>query len=303
MAYSLGQLRRDLAARDMRAQRWIEGRRWQWANRRALALPPPPVGERRMIFAIPLISRARASDWAQVCRSLGATLASLRAQGDPRWRAMVCCQDRPDGIAWDEQVEFVPYPHVHEGYDNHPKVGLLRQRLMQGPGLSGYWFQLDADDLLHRDLVGHVMTTDNRQGYLIERGYMLDHATGRLAALQPPDTDFPRATHFHRNCGSSSALWFDTTHGADFNTVLARRGNHRKVLRNMGYFGMAMEKVPFHAAIYVMNHGENLRARRGLMGGKMQHFTLSPVTDPARIARVWQEFPVARAIADPSDRA
>jgi hypothetical protein len=290
MAYRLADLQKDLRNRDMRLQRWWEGVQWQRSNAAALKASPPDPAKGEVIFAIPLISRDRADNWTRVQENLNATLTSLRRQTDSRWRAIVCCQDRPEDVDFDQQVSFLPFPHVLPGYDNHPKYAHIRMHMMRGDIGAGYYVQLDADDLVHPDLVSFVLSDNNRQGYIIDRGYMLDHATLDLAVLQPADAEYPEATEFLRSCGSSSLLWFDFTHGADFGTVLARRGNHRKVARNMAYFGFHMQPVPFHAAIYVMNHGDNLRQKRGKMGGKMMHFDVNPVRDPARRAEIAEAF-------------
>jgi hypothetical protein len=290
MAYSLAELRRDLSRKDTPPQRWLAGMRWRQANRAALAGSDPDPAGLRMVFAIPLISARKAADWQAVQENLAATLGSLRRQSDSRWIALVCCQERPETIAFDEQVRFLEFPHRPPRFDNHAKTAHVREWMAAKLRGAGYYFPLDADDLLHPGLVAHVLGDDNRGGYLVEKGYILDHAAMRLAVLQPPDDAYPEATHFFRSCGSSSALWFDFDSGADYVTALAARGNHRKVVRNMGYLGFRIAPVPFHAAIYVMNHGDNLRQKRGLMAGKMKHFDLNPVRDPAAQRAIGETF-------------
>lgn len=290
MAYTLAELRKDLEGRNFRLQRWWEGLHWRRANAAALTAPPPDPAHGRVVFAIPLISRRRAADWDQVQQNLRATLTSLRRQQDGRWIAFVCSQDRPDRVEFDDQVRFLPFAGSDASYDGYRKCAHIRTEWLGAERGAGYYFQLDADDLLHPRLVSYLLGDNNRQGYLIDRGYMLDHATLDLAVLQPADAEYPKATEFYRSCGSSSALWFDRSHGADFATVLARRGNHRKVAQNMAHFGFRLARVPFHAAIYVMNHGDNLRQKSGLMDGKMMHFTVNPIRDPARRAEIAETF-------------
>ena len=295
MAYSFRELKRDLSHRNTPVQRWVEGKLWQMRNARARAASAPDPADLQVVFAIPLISKERADDWDKVQRTLATTLETLRRQSDPRWTAIVSCQDRPERIDFDDRVRFLEFPHRPKGYDNHAKRAHIRDWLAQRrPPAAGYYFALDADDLLHPGLVAHILTDDNRAGYLIDRGYMLDHATLSLAALQPPDAARPEATQFHRSCGSSSAIYFDFASGADYATVLWARGNHRKVVRNMAYLGIEIALIPFPAAIYVMNHGDNLRQKRGRIAGKMKHFDLNPVSDPAEIARIGETFGFAQ---------
>lgn len=292
MAYSMREFRHDIARGDTILQRRLAGWRWQIANSARAAASSPEPSKLRVVFAIPLISRARAADWSGVQDCLAATIASLRRQDDPRWQAIVCCQDKPELISFDERVHFLAFDRTPAGYDNHQKTATVR-RWLAAKGGAGYYFPLDADDLLHPSLVGHILGDNNRGGYLIERGYMLDHATGDIAVLQPADASYPQSTEFHRSCGSSSALWFDFDSGADYGTLLAARGNHRKVVRNMAAYGVAVKTIPFHAAIYVMNHADNLRRKRGLMAGKMKHFDINPVRDPARRAEIAATFGLA----------
>ncbi|MEM9250208.1 MAG: glycosyltransferase family 2 protein [Pseudomonadota bacterium] len=280
MAYSLRELRRDVTHHNTPVQRRIAGWLWQMRNARARRSARPDPAALRVVFAIPLIGRHRAENWEVVQQNLSATLTSLRRQRDPRWTAVICGQDAPECVAWDDQVRFVRFADTPPSFDRTQKVVHLRDHVERALGGAGYFFPLDADDLIHPNVVAHILNDDNRAGYLIEKGYMLDHAALDLAALQPPDEDFPKATHFHRNCGSSSAIYFDFDSGADYRTALWARGNHRKVMRNMAYLGIRIAHVPFHAAIYVMNHGDNLRQKRGKMSGKMQHFDLSPIRDP-----------------------
>jgi hypothetical protein len=293
MGYSIAEFRRDVARGDTLLQRRLAGWRWQRANRARLTSARPAADSLRVVFAIPLIGRARAGDWARVGTNLAATLGALRRQTDPRWEAILCGQDRPDIAALDDpRVTFLGFP-PRADYDKGSKLARLRAEVAGRANAAGYYFVLDADDLVHPGLVAHILADDNRHGYLVDRGYMLDRARLDLAVLQPADAAYPHATEFHRNCGSSSALWFDTGSGADIETLLAARMNHRKVAEHLRPYGVHVARVPFHAAMYVMNHGENMRERRGLMAGKMKHFDLNPVRDPARRADIAETFGLA----------
>ncbi len=290
MAFSFSDYARHIARGNTRAQRLVHGRLWQWRNR-----PLAPSGAPQMVFAIPLISKERSEDWGRVSANLAATLASLAAQTDGDWQAAICGQDRPDGVVWDNRVRFLRHDGPALFFDKSAKMAQLQADLFERmEARDGYWFPLDADDILHPGLVAHVRGGDNGQGYLIDRGYMLHAETGALASLQPPDARFPRATHFHRSCGSCVAIRFDfrTVEGrsADFREVVAGRGAHRKVARNMGHYGLRMARVPFAAALYVVGHGENMRKRRGKMAGKLKHFDISPVTDPGEVAAIRSAF-------------
>ncbi len=290
MAYSLRELRRDVTQSNTPLQRRIGGLLWQWRNAAARRAATPNPEALRVVCAIPLISRDGAANWDVIQQNLDATLTTLRRQSDPRWCALICGQDRPEDIEFDDRIRFVPFPDRPPGFDKHQKSKFLRSHIAREVGGAGYYFPLDADDLVHPEFVAHILRDNNRAGYQIDNGYMLDHASLDLAVLQAPDAEFPKATHFYRSCGSSSAIYFDFDSGADYETVLWARGNHRKVVRNMAYLSFDIAPIPFHAAIYVMNHGDNLRQKRGMMSGKMKHFDLSPVRDPARRRNIGATF-------------
>lgn len=141
--------------------RWQEERHtadpdaWRRANPLA-----PPSGGGIVRFIVPLISRSKARDWSVVCRNLARTVASLRRQTDPNWRATICCQTRPDGIDWDERVRFLRFPFMKrtDASDKNAKLRHLLRETARQDRADGYPFFLDADDILHPRLVAHMRT-------------------------------------------------------------------------------------------------------------------------------------------------
>ncbi|EAR49558.1 hypothetical protein OG2516_04326 [Oceanicola granulosus HTCC2516] len=270
------------------------------------AAPPglPPSDDPEVVFIIPLISRARAYDWGVVQRHLRATLGALRAQTSPRWRALVCCQDRPEEVAFDGQVSFLPFvaadvvrDETAVVFDNHAKKDLMLDHLAATHGGDGYVFQLDADDLLHPRLVEHIVADNNGAGYWIERGYMYDVARDRLAYLGPKRLRYPFGHTFLRECGSSSALRFDFRRDARCLETIRDRGKHAEVPARMAAHGLAMTPVPFPAALYLVGHGENMRQRRGKLGAKMRYMRRNRLL-PRAARRVRNEFRL-RALLEP----
>jgi hypothetical protein len=138
--------------------------------------------------------------------------------------------------------------------------------------------------------VAHVLSDDNGQGYLIDKGLALDAgelaATGRvrLARLAPSR---PGRTAFFQHCGSCAAFWVDQTRGAGFGWLLNARGNHAVIDTNMADFGFRLAPVPFPAAIYVLNHGNNMRQRKGGLDRKMAIFDRAPEPDADGVVRAF----------------
>lgn len=260
---------------------------WRLWNR-----PEPLSPDALVTFAIPLIGRASASDWEMVNTRLAATLASLLRQTDPRWEALICGQDSPDAMPDDPRCHFVRYPVAADPgtvTDKYWKIPFILGSLSKSPPRDGYLFLLDADDILHPGLVEHMMSRRARGGYLIDKGYMLDASSGDMAYLGPPDESHPGTSRFHLHCGSCSAIRSDRSRWWGWRMPVSYRGQHDWQPANLGSFGLDLSTVPFPAAIYVVNHGENTRQRRGKMNGKLGYLARNRI-DAEEATRVAADF-------------
>lgn len=266
----------------------------EWHTRNSVARPSD---EPLVFFVIPLISRARAADWEQVVRNLSGTISSLRSQTNSAWRAVICSQDRPASITFDDQVRFLEYPtpaKPREGknlnLDKAPKKELATQWIAETYVGDGYLFMLDADDILHPRLVDHVIKDNNGTGYLIDNGYMYDVAHGAIAPLRPgPLGSLGGKRPFYLECGSCAALYFDFRRDKASLEILAQGGRHKYLKSYMRDLGFPLSPVPFPAALYAINHGENLRKARGKLGSKLQYLDRHKL-DPARSSEILQIF-------------
>ena len=304
----------------------------------AAAHPPAPVAPDAVVtFAIPLYGRDAVSDWDLVCRNLRATLRSLAAQTSPRWRAIICGQDAPDGAvavraavdgtpadgaevdgapgqrgAGERElapgVTFLPYPRAADAdatvgapggaaggapaatrFDKPGKVARMIDHLTAGPGPDGYFFLLDADDLVHPRLVEHVTGSGERAGFVMTRGYMLDAATGAMAYHGENRLRYPRSARFCSHCGSSSLIRMDLRAPEAARAPLMDRGPHARAMHAAAAYGLRLRKLPFPGAIYVVNHGDNMRLKRGRQDSKLRYLAANRVSGRAR-ARVAAEF-------------
>lgn len=263
-------------ASDRRAQLQAlrkKGAAWQAAHPLAAPSTAPDV-----IFTTPLISKNRAFDWGVICANLAATVGSLRNQTSPDWRMVICGQDQPEGITFDDQVRFLPYDVADTEtdknaltFDKWHKIKHMTAHLADTETGDGYLFQLDADDILHPALVAHITADNNGQGYYITRGYMADLATRDIGYLGPRSLRYPLAKPFNRECGSCVAARFDFRDGPAFKKPLNARGKHKDMHDNLGAYGFTLDPIPFAAGIYVVNHGENIRLRRGKMDAKISY--------------------------------
>ena len=249
------------------------GTAWQAMHPLARPSDAPEV-----IFATPLISKNRAFDWGVICANLAATVGSLRHQTSEKWRMVICGQDCPDGITFDDQVKFLPYEVADTetdknalNFDKWHKIKQITAHLAQTETGDGYLFQLDADDIVHPDLVAHITADNNGQGYYITQGYMVDLATHEIGYLGARSLRRPFAKPFNRECGSCVAARFDFREGPAFQEPLNARGRHKDMHDNLAAYGFTLDPIPFPAGIYVVNHGENIRLRRGKMDAKISY--------------------------------
>ena len=274
--YSLKNILKGKTDPQLRFGAWL----WQKTSRFGPASDDPFV-----FFAVPLVSKRRSGDWEVVQRNLARTLASFRQQSSNAWQAVVCGQNRPEQIEFDEQVQFLPYAGSDKFYDKGDKRVALLRHIARNADRDGYYMQVDADDLLHPDFVSYVRSDNNGRGYSIDRGYMADLSAGLMAELEPGKKPF------NQFCGSSSAVRVDFRPGArGSRKLLMKLKAHSKVDARMALHGMPLAKVPFHAAIYLVNHGENMQERRGQLGGKIAFLEDNAITDPAQLADIRGAF-------------
>lgn len=229
-----------------------------------------PSAEPLVIFAIPLVSKRRARDWAMVEANLAATLASFARQDDPSWRAVICGQDPPSQLP--PGVEFLEAKVSDRFYDKGYKRRQLIDHVSRTLRRDGYYMQFDADDLLHPGFVGHVRGDHNGRGYLIDKGYYVDVGQRRAAPLFAPERPF------HRTCGSSAAVYVDFRASRRDATLLRTHRSHTRVAEFSAYFGRSLDPVPFAAGLYLIGHGENMQSRRGRLDAKRDWVARHSVT-------------------------
>ena len=216
-----------------------------------------------LVFGISLASKQVSSDWARTTELLGHTLASLLAQSDPRFEVIICGHDRPELEAMrDPRVRFITADAKPPTDPRKYRTDKMRKRRLIGMALrelgGGYFFPLDADDLVHIDVVRHVRETDNKRGYVITSGYALDYAGQKLAPI--PGV---WSSDYNRVCGSSALIYFepdelpvDGDNEEELYFNLFQSHAYWPVLAEE--FGRRLDPLPFPAGVYVLNHSQNL---------------------------------------------
>jgi hypothetical protein len=221
---------------------------------------------RNFVFAIPIAPRRDDAQWANLEELLAATLRSILNQSEPGFRVFIAGHERPallDAMT-DPRISFLAVTHPRPTTDKDRRLDKFRKRwaiAVEVRKLGGsYFMYLDADDYVHRDLVGHVLSDDNGAGYFIPEGMVLDHRNRTIAPV-PGVWDLP----FNEVCGSSGIVCFapGDLPKRPYPEQFFRFGLFFRV-RNHHFFqdgvvrGKSMTPVPFGAAVYSINNGLNL---------------------------------------------
>ncbi|WP_353474034.1 hypothetical protein PVT71_19090 [Salipiger sp. H15] len=268
------------------------------SERAALALRAASAGQlrpraERVIFLIPLVGPHHVGDWEAVTARLAQTLESFRRQ-EGAWQAVICCQERPPlpaALAADARIAWLPFDDPTPGNDKWRKLAALCEHLGRMATGPSYVMSFDADDLLRDGTVAEMLARQE-PGYLVETGYVMDHATGDVALAGPPSAAMPLRKPFWKLCGSCLALFHDPAlpQSAAFLREMTQH-EHRMFPYLAALAGRA--PVPFRkpAVLYVLNHGENFGARRGRAGFKTRFVQRFRITDPKELAKVAEDFP------------
>jgi O-antigen/teichoic acid export membrane protein len=224
---------------------------------------------RKFAFAIPLKPRDACADWAQAQANLRRTIRSIRnAHGGDDAIIAVACHEPPD-LGAEAGVEILTAPFPAPVAQSTGKYDKARKRRFAGAwlrrelgGEDVYVMFLDADDLIHRDLLRHAFA-HGQGSYLIDQGYVFDSASGVL---------WRRGTDFHQICGSSFVCAFgpedlptswedDTAPFAQFGVGPDQR-DHHEYDQVAAELGRPAADVPFPGVLYLVNHPESRWAQR-----------------------------------------
>ncbi len=220
-------------------------------------------------IVIPLKSKATSRNWRVTCRSFQDTLNSVESQTSSSYAAIVVGHDKPDFLeksVYRTQFHELEYPPPNpQSSSFRPKDYIIDKnrkivrgmQLLQGHEID-YWFELDADDLIHKSFVESLSNLDCKSGCILDGGYVLYKAEGRII----PTSDLSSI------CGSTSVLSNsrfeipDTLTEEALRSVPWCRYSHRYMTQ---YFeeelGGHFLRVTDRLIAYTMGHGDNLSDR------------------------------------------
>ncbi|WP_254702313.1 MULTISPECIES: hypothetical protein [unclassified Roseivivax] len=260
------------------------------ALRTARRIPAP--APERVIFLIPLVAPAHVGDWDAVTARLGRTLQSFQAQDNPNWEAVICCQVRPP-LPEDDRIRHLPFDDPTPGNDKWRKLAALYEDLAGRDVPPAFVMSFDADDLLRQGVVSEMLEGGG-DGWLVERGFVRDVASGKVALAAPASLTAPRQRAFWKLCGSCLALRHDPAlpESAAFMREMTQH-EHRMFPYLARLAGLRIRALPRPSVLYELNHGENFGARRGRVSFKTRFVERFTVRDAETLEAVRTDFPVS----------
>jgi len=232
-----------------------------------------------------------------VCRNLERTLENLSAQSDGNFSIIVVCNDIPSFLARRRRrIEVVTIESRIQSLKQTMGDKIYKRRAagayLKAKGVKHcYFMAVDADDLVHRHLVRYVRATDNRAGYIITKGYILDVGNSKIAR---------RDENFNGWCGTCAVFYFkardlpsSTEDEQPYFSRLLRHGHYVEAAREAGH---TLEPLDFHAAIYMVNHGENDQRYKGRNDGKVHFVQRHCFGGVSEINALQEEFPACSAL-------
>ena len=253
-----------------------------------------------IVFGIPLKSKKNSRDWDAVQNNLRRTLRTLFWQRDANFHVIVCGHDKPDFGKFEDKVSWLPVhwdpPTAKEQYSQDKSrkrkwiLVNLNRLLEANEGL--YYFLLDADDLLSKDVVEFIRSNDNRTGYLVDKGYVFDNSNGNLAKMNKDSRPF------YKSCGSSAVFWLDKKDLpkklSDKTTFWSALIDHKEYPEVCEAHGRPLRTFPFYAAMYMLNHGNNNTEEKNNNVIQQRHASDFKIDSGSDVERILRRFGIKR---------
>eukprot|EP01037_Dinobryon_pediforme_P009578 gene9578-9655_t len=213
----------------------------------------------KIYFVMPLKSRKVARDWGHVVALFDDTIAAILSQTLQDIHVVVACHERPESRFIDDpRLQFVPVTYeapttiAEQTQDKQTKIRILVENICRRGG--GYIVMMDADDLVSKHLAAYIKADNNRRGYSLDLGYILNARRKQIRQVR----------NFSKHCGSCAVFYLEADDILTADTGIIGR---IATSSHLGYADAAaacnrkLQPVPFPAMIYIRHHGENLSVR------------------------------------------
>jgi len=233
-----------------------------------------------VIFGVPLISKAAATDWGLVNWQFAATLGSLAGQTSRNFLILVAGTDEPETpVPAGIRYEFIKCPDLANGTVGTKRQDMEAKRIALASRSrhlgGGYLMFVDADDLVSSRLVEYVDKNPHKNGYLAATGYILHASTGDIAPSPMPGFRKP----LDAICGTSSVVRLSPDELPDgsgkpaFFHQLFGKGHF--LLRNQACeSNRPLADFPFRAVVYVRGTGIHLSASSDNLALAIERYAL-----------------------------
>jgi hypothetical protein len=225
-----------------------------------------------LTFVIPIRHPQNALDWADLKRKLAETIASIMAQDDSDWRAVIVANrgaDLPElppsfSVAW---VDFPPNAHYSLRANQPEFVEALRydkgRRILAGMLFApptNFLMVVDDDDFIHRGLTSFAKSHTEENGWYFKEGYVWEEGSGIVYLC----------TNFSQMCGTSHMIRPDllqlppSSEEASEKYVKEMLGSHVIIDSFLQECGTPLQPLPFPGAVYRVGHSGSVTRSRGL---------------------------------------
>lgn len=227
-----------------------------------------------VFFLIPLIARKHSQDWRLVESNLDKVLTSIAQQTDSRWEAIIVHQGVPNVRVQDPRIRLVEasFPVVdslNKGALDKYRKRKLAASLLKKEGKSGFFFGLDADDLVHKDFVKSILQDEEQaDAYVVQSGIKVDFADEKYVFL---------SDGFFRTCGSCFTIGLQNHElpddHLDKHSVYSKcvTGKHALHHEHAAQQGKRFKFIDFPAVAYSINHAASLYSLK--RDGKIRSLT------------------------------
>lgn len=239
-----------------------------------------------LIFVVTVKPAELSEDWTRFSAMVRRTVASLTRQTSPAYRVVVVHDTPPDDALEHPNVDYLPVrlpiPHDWATMENDKA-----RRLLAGIDFArGYRpthvMAVDADDVVSVRLAAFVARNPDTPGWVCRQGYIWP--SGRPVVLR-------ERRGFAELCGSSLILGERIVGEFFREESVAFRGGLRLPPGSLWFdhqrtqldSGETLASLPFPGAVYLVLHGENIRATRDLV---RERFVLRSIAGlPAKVLR------------------
>jgi glycosyltransferase involved in cell wall biosynthesis len=223
---------------------------------------------KRVGIIIPLKSKQVSDNWVATSALLEQTLHSIRNQTSVNVEVVICCHEKPliaaESLSGYTLIECtLPLPVLNKDeiithykqidyiVDKTRKICMGLQHLKKKE--VEYYFVLDADDLIHKELLSYVLKEADPNGYIITKGYEyfvreqrcihknhMDKICGSTAIIHKKHVQIPEEL-------IDSELWKNPW----------GRLSHGDIQDWFTQNSIPLKEIPFNALLYKLNHGQN----------------------------------------------